>query len=444
MDIFALLMTRLEHIRNGRRLRAEIEARQLAKFRRLAAHVNEKSPYYRDLIAQRGIDVTRCTPTDFPPLTKSELMANFDSIITDSRIRREAVSNFLSHSKDPNELMAGRFTVVHTSGTSGEVGYFVYSPTEWTRGVTQAFRVNPPRRGKRRLAFFGAANGHFTGVSFAATCRRSILKLKYDVTIHDINSPLKPVLEDLNDFQPDILMGYASGFAILADRQKKGELNISPKWIQSSGEPISASDRELIETTFGAPLLNVYSCTEHLIMGLGKAEYGGIYLFEDDLIFEFEKDHTLITNLFNYTQPLIRYRMDDVLEKMEDPNPIYPFTKIREISGRSEQTPFFVNRHGNEDFIHFQMINEFIVKNVRRFQFEVVDKTSFIFRICLADGLNEEERDQALADVDARLDEIFAEKEMDNVIRKIEVLEDLHPDAKTGKFKLILMPKNKA
>ena len=412
MNVWTLVKTRIEHLRNVRRSRAEIEARQLDKFRRLAAHVQKNSPYYRDLIAEHRIDVARCVPADFPPLTKTELMANFDRIVTDRRITRDAITDFLAVSKDPNELFAGAFTVVHTSGTSGEVGYFVFSASDWTRGVAHALRVNPPRRGKRRLAFLGAANGHFTGVSFAATCRRSLLKLKYDVEIHDINSPIRPVIEGLNAFQPDILMGYASAFAILAERQKKGELTISPKWVQSSGEPIGAADREMIESVFGIPVLNVYSCTEHLIMGLGKAEYGGIYLFEDDLIFEIEPDHTLITNLFNYTQPLIRYRMDDVLEKMEDPEPLFPFTKVQEISGRSEQIPFFTNRHGEEDFISPHIINEFIVKNVRRFQFQVVDKTSCVFRVCLDDGLSEDQRSQTLSNVDARLGEIFAEPGM--------------------------------
>jgi phenylacetate-CoA ligase len=442
MNIWTLVKTRIEHLRNARRSRAEIEARQLDKFRRLVAHVNGNSPYYRDLIAEHRIDVANCVPADFPPLTKTELMANFDRIVTDRRITHDAITDFLAVSKEPNDLFAGDFTVVHTSGTSGEVGYFVYSAKDWTRGVAQGLRVNPPRKGKRRLAFLGAANGHFTGVSFAATSRRSLLKLKYDVDIYDINSPIRPVIEGLNKFQPDILMGYATAFAILAERQQKGELSISPKWVQSSGEPISAADRSLIESVFGVPVLNVYSCTEHLIMGLGKADYGGIYLFEDDLIFELEPDHTLITNLFNFTQPLIRYRMDDVLEKMEDPEPAYPFTKVREISGRKEQIPFFINRHGEEDFISPHIINEFIVKNVRRFQFQVVDKTSCIFRVCLDDGLSEEQRSHTLSRVEARLGEIFTEKEMDNVIRQVEPVDDLRPDPKTGKFRLILMPEH--
>jgi len=41
---------------------AELEANQVAKFRQLVHQVNERSPYHRKIIAERGIDVARCDP----------------------------------------------------------------------------------------------------------------------------------------------------------------------------------------------------------------------------------------------------------------------------------------------------------------------------------------------------------------------------------------------
>ena len=440
MNLWTLLATHIEHKRNARRSGAGIAVRQRHKFRRLMAYAQRKSPYYRDLISARGISIATCVPEDFPVLTKSGLMENFDNIVTDRRITRDAIADFFAVSKNPSDLFAGKYTVVHTSGTSGEIGYFVYSPTDWSRGMSQTLRINPIRPGKRRLAFFGATQGHFAGVTFAATSQRSILKLKYDLVTYDVNTPLAAVLEGLNAFQPDILMGYASGLAILAQRQGNGELDISPTWIQSSGEVITSADWALIESTFGVPLLNVYSCTEHLIMGVGTREFGGTYLFEDDLIFELMRDHTMVTNLFNYTLPLVRYRMDDTLERTEDSRKIYPFTKVKDIAGRNEHIPCFTNRHGENDFISPHIINEFIVKNVRRFQLEVVDKTSCIFRVCLERDLSDLGRAKTLRDVETRLREIFAEKDMSNVSRRIEAVDDVLPDARTGKFRLIVMP----
>jgi len=62
---------------------AEHDVLKLRKFRALVRHANARAPYYADIIRARGIDVATCTPADFPVLTKSLLMANFDGIVTD-------------------------------------------------------------------------------------------------------------------------------------------------------------------------------------------------------------------------------------------------------------------------------------------------------------------------------------------------------------------------
>ena len=68
------------------------------------------------------------------------MMANFDGIVTDRRITKQGIAEFLSRSTDPNELLFDEFRVLHTSGTSGEVGYFVYSKPDWYRGMMVAGR----------------------------------------------------------------------------------------------------------------------------------------------------------------------------------------------------------------------------------------------------------------------------------------------------------------
>src|ERR1700748_2717854 len=99
--------------------RVDIEAAQLRKFRALARHARERSPYYAHIINERGIDPDNCVPRDFPVLTKSLLMANFDDIVTERRVTKQSVAEFLSRSTDPTERLFNELTVMHTSGTSG-------------------------------------------------------------------------------------------------------------------------------------------------------------------------------------------------------------------------------------------------------------------------------------------------------------------------------------
>jgi len=436
MNILTLIRARLKHRRHKSLTREELEAERLESFRRLVAYARERSPYYADLITERGIDPARCSPTDFPVLTKREVMNNFDRLVTDRSITKDKATRFLSTSKDPLELFEGRYYVLHTSGSSGEIGIYPYSRDDIARGLAKT--PSPPWSGLRRTrtAFFGATKGHFAGVTLASVFKGSALRFLFKMETYEINSPIDSVIKGLNAFRPDVVAGYATALKILADKKRQGALRIAPRLLMSSGEPLNPDDRSVIESTFKAPLMNSYICTEHVYMGLGMPEYKGIYLLEDDLIFELHEDHTCITNLFNYTLPLIRYRMEDVLQPIDDEDRLYPFTKVKEVVGRSEYIPYFTNRSGGEDYI----INEFFVRNLRRFQMRVIDKGSFVFKVIIDRSIGEAERAKTLEEIETRLRATLSEKGLDNVMFKIEEVDDLPVDKKTGKFKLILAP----
>src|SRR5450432_2878322 len=97
--------------------RAKLEAAKARKFRKLVRHAQAHAPYYANIIRERGIDLDTCTPADFPLLTKSLLMANFNDVVTDRRVTKQVIAEFLSRSKDPKEKLFDRLTVMHTSGT---------------------------------------------------------------------------------------------------------------------------------------------------------------------------------------------------------------------------------------------------------------------------------------------------------------------------------------
>lgn len=437
MKLGTFLRTRWQHSRNVRRSRAEIEALQLKKFRRLVAYANEHSPYYRDVIAARGIKLDDCVPTDFPPITKQEVMDNFDRIVTDRRITSEGVSRFLQTSSDPAERFLGEFTVIHTAGISGRmVAFFTYSPAEWAVGAALAIRIWPFTWRRRRMAYFGLTRGHFAGTSHIASSRRLLARLRFVTIACDVNDPIATTIERLNAFQPDTLSGYSPVIGWLAEAQEAGRLKISPEYVAVGGQPLQPETRHLIESAFGATVLNHYGSSEHLTMGVGRSSYGGTYLFEDELIFEPDGDQSFVTNLFNYTQPLIRYVMDDRLERLDDPNPVFPFVKIRDLFGRPRPDPVFTNRDGVDDRIASATFVEFFVPNVQQTQLEALDKGSCVFRIRLKVGLSDLERSEALSSAEEWLTNLFMTKNMENVSRRIEEVEHFGG----RKFHLIVTP----
>ena len=433
-----------EHARNAKMTRAEFEAMQLQKFRQLIRHVQAHSPYYAEIIAQAAIDPETCKPRDFPVLTKKLLMQNFDQIVTDRSLTRQKIADFLTRSTDPLELLDARYHVLHTSGTSGEVGYFIYSPEDWARGMAQGIRrgrSRPQRRHRRfrriRGAFYGAVGGHFAGVSMASSAQVGIAKLLIDIGLFEVNDPLPKVIRELNEFQPEFISGYTTALKILAAKQREGILKISPIGIGTGGEAMTLADKAVLEEAFGCEASSGYGCTEHLMMGGSTPGGHTMILYDDDLIYEFKEDHSLVTNLYNYTLPLIRYRMSDILRPVANSS-VSPYIEIESLIGRNELVPMFINRDGAEDFISPHTINEIFVAGVSQFQMQLVDRTRFRFAACLDAALSPEQRQAALDTLSHRLREILDQKLMHNVQFEIAVVEQIPLNPRTRKFQLVV------
>jgi phenylacetate-CoA ligase len=427
--------------------RAELEAVKAQKFRALIRYACAHAPYYAKIIRERGLDVNTCTAGDFPHLTKSLLMANFNDIVTDRRVTKQAIADFLTRSTDPKEQLFNQITVMHTSGTSGEVGYFLYAPADFARLRATAFRNRKVFRGlfpsfgwrfrRIRVAFYGATGGHFAGVTGVASMQRGIRRLFLNAEAFEINTPLPDVVVKLNEFQPDALWGYTTALKMLGDEQRSGRLNIKPLAVIATGEMVTQADLQILSESFGgARALSMYACTEHMMLGISNPDGETMTLMDDNLMFEFYEDHSVITNLFNYTLPLIRYRMSDILR------PIGPTGTrrivIKNLVGRTEQMPVFVNGAGAKDFISPHIINEIFVKGVTRFQMQITGPSSFRFPICVDAALDEAERATAAAGVRARLAEILAQKGLNNVAFEVQIVADIPLNERTRKFQLIV------
>jgi len=435
-ESFLWLKAVWDHRRSLRMSRRQLEANQLARFRRLAAFAGKHSPYYRKIIADRGIDLRTCVPADFPVLTKAEVIEHFDEIVTDRRLTHERVSEFLAKSADPEELLDGRWHVLHTSGTSGSICSFVFSHEAWIRGASHVVSASPLRL-RRRIAFVAATRGHFAGVSLMLAGNDGTNRLFYDVRPFDIGRPMPKIVEALNRFQPHALTGYAMALKALGEAQERGDLRIKPMELGNGGEHLLPEVKDYLERVFQAPVRNGYASSEHLYMAMTLPRAEGLHLLEDELIFELRPDHTCVTNLFNDLMPLIRYRMDDVLVVETAGESPYPFTRVKDVIGRREEDIVFTNEHGRDDFIHPIVIVELVIQGLSGWQIVLESKTSFRFRARFERGLTSEQKERTWALIERKLGDILSEKEMRNVQFTIEPVDSLPIDQRTGKFCLV-------
>jgi phenylacetate-CoA ligase len=438
MFLIHLIKKIIESKRNLKLNKNDLQNLQLEKFRKLVKYCYANSIYYKKIIDIKNIDIKNCIPEDFPTLTKEIVLENFDDIVTDKRITKERIMNFLENSHDPQELFLDQFFVVHTSGTSGKKGLYIFNKEEMATTIVNSSRATTIAF-NQKLAYIAAIDDHYAGISMAYQSKKVPFIYKDFLPLH-VNQPFQEVLKKLNEFQPTNLGGYSFAIAQIAKAQEKGIINIHPKYIQVGGEPLRNEDKELIERVFKAPIVNVYASSEFLFIGIGKKEFEDkMMLMDDQLYFEIEEKKSLITNLFCYTLPLIRYEMNDILVKTELNNPPQKtaFTFIENIVGRDEQNPYFVNEFGDLDFVNSHTI-DFFINHITSLQFILKSQTSFELTYVYDQNISEKDKQEAKNNLKNTIDHVLCEKRMKNVTYFLKEVSKIWADPNTGKFKLII------
>ncbi len=122
--------------RNEKKSPAQVQALQEKKLRKLLRFAYEYSPYYRDAFAQAGItekELDTAPISNFPTLDKAGLLANFDRLITVSDLTQEDLRRFDGSEAADRKPYLGRYHVVHSSGSTGKPGYFLYDDRAWNQ-----------------------------------------------------------------------------------------------------------------------------------------------------------------------------------------------------------------------------------------------------------------------------------------------------------------------
>ena len=164
-----------------------------------------------------------------------------------------------------------------------------------------------------------------------------------------VSQPLAEIVRQLNDWQPAMLSSCASTIHILADGQLGGRLHIHPHWIVPNTEVLTEEIRRCIEAGWGGAPFNAYWTAAGGNLASERTDHMGLYLFEDNLIFEVVDDKVrflpadaysaklLITVLSSWTQPLIRFELNDRVRLAADThNSAMHFARIDGIQRRTQ------------------------------------------------------------------------------------------------------------
>lgn len=349
IQIMLKLLHALEQLRkHDQWTRPQLEGYQAESLRGLREHTYAHSPFYQKF--HKGL--SNRPLHELPVLTKAMLMEHFDELVTDRSVRLEAVREFAA-ARVEGRLFRDRYWVTATSGSTGQPGFFLFDEPEWLAIVASFARgqewsgatVSLLRR--RKMATVASISPWHMSSQVAATA-----KTWWTPSIRlPASDPLERIVQRLNEWQPDILIAYASMARILAEEQLAGRLHIHPSQTFTSSEVLTNETRRRVKAAWGDESFNQYGATETADIAAEYKTCRHMHLFEDLVIVEVVDEHhrpvppgtygakLLVTTLFSRTQPLIRYELNDSVRLATGTCPSgLPFAILESVQGRVEDT----------------------------------------------------------------------------------------------------------
>ena len=275
--------------------------------RKLSQHAAANVPYYRKMFCQLRIDPAALRfPEDWdrlPLLDKDTLRHEYEGLISGSADARNSYVNYSGGSiGTPVKFLTDRTLHKKMAGWLD----FVASRAGW-------------KPGELRLELWGNRHRRLPPTVWERV--RASLSGTFPIAVYQYNeSDLFQWWRTLCSLRPSIIYGYAS---VLADFAKWLEAErhtpAGIKGIFSSAEVLYPEQRNVIERVFRCKVFNQYGSRETPCVAC-ECPHGGMHLFVDWNRVEFldseesdgAKKEIVITPLFNYAQPLLRYRIGDL------------------------------------------------------------------------------------------------------------------------------------
>lgn len=364
----AFVRTRFLQVRL--RSREAIDRHQRRACARLVAAARATIPFYRD----KGPDFE-----DLPIIDKAIQQARFHEFNRPGIMLDEAVGALAAGSDKVRGYFVGQST-----GTSGNRGRFVISPAErfaWL-GTIVAKAVPDALIRRRRVAL---ALPGFSSLYKSASSGSRIRLAFFDLALG-----VDSWRDDLAAFAPEVLVAPPKVLRRLAEAGALG--GVEPF---SGAEVLDPIDREIIERASGRRVREIYMATEGLF-GVG-CRHGILHLAEDVVRFEWEDVPgsglvvPIVTDMVRGVQPMIRYRMNDLLELSGAECPCgSPYQAVARIHGRMDDVFEFETPQGRAMVTPDVLRNAVVDSDARIRDYRILQKSDGRVTIELDETLPEE------------------------------------------------------
>lgn len=306
----------------------EIKLIQDEKLHRLIKHSYEKVPYYRQLFDSLGLKPEDIQSTE--DLTKLPLF-------TKKTIKSSPLEQIIAKGVNVNKCRTAK-----TSGTTSmplQV-YFKWCDARMIGiALVRSFSACGVKPWYKIAEFSG-----YTGFPK----RKKIFDRLTIWRNWKISAWEEPQnwIKILQRWKPQVLYGYVMTLRLLAETILEENIKgINPEIVISTTGVLDKVSRNIIRSAFKAKVFDFYGSWEGGNIAWECPQCSGYHINSDMVIFEVLKEgkqvppgqegEVVITNLYSYAMPFIRYRQGDIVVMSDKlPSCGRPFPLIKEIKGR--------------------------------------------------------------------------------------------------------------
>jgi putative adenylate-forming enzyme len=314
----------------------ELHRFQQRKIKKHLSFVVRNSAFYREFYVDYQNELQKHQWESLPIIDKSIMMNHFDDFNTVG-IKMERALDLAFEAERTRDFTAkiADISIGLSSGTSGNRGVFLVSDKEAAKwaGAVLAKLLPGSLIEKQKIAFFLRANNNLYSTTENGRIAFQFFDLLDDLPTH---------MQRLNELKPTIIIAPPSMLRKLAEWQIEDKILIRPIKIVSVAEVLEDLDKRFIEKVFQQTLHQVYQCTEGFLAA--TCSYGTLHMNED--LVAIQKDYLdkdkgifvpILTDFTRTTQPIIRYRLNDILIERIAPCPCGShFLALERVDGRCD------------------------------------------------------------------------------------------------------------